>query len=78
MSHCETYQIETYYNETVSKGEYIYIYMKYIHEMQLLAIRFFNLSFKKQLVILLSLYVMFIFCSLLVQIAQFMYILSSF
>lgn len=52
--------------------------MPILHEMRALAIRFFNLSFKKQLVILFSLYVMFIFCSLLVQIGQFLYILGSF
>lgn len=74
MSHSETYQIETYYYETVSKGEY----MKYVHEMQLLAIKFLQLGLLKQLGLLIFVYITVLICSLFIQIGQFMYILSSF
>ena len=74
MQYLCLYHIETYYNEMYQKENYMY----YIHEMRDLAIRFFNLSFKKQLVIGFMIYLSCLLLSIISSIVNILYIFSSF
>lgn len=49
-----------------------------LHEMQLLAKKFLQLSTLKQLGILILVYITVLICSIFIQISTFLYVLASF